>query len=152
MNYTRRLRKVYYILTAALLSCAASANAASWYPVAMNSAVMIFVDKSSIKKTGSTVKFWQWQLFGRPIGKTDSAKSQVLMDCKTKQRKTDYMIAIVEIDTVQQEGKVDSKFETIMPNSLEYAVYEAVCNNKFTGESQKTVNVNDVRSFLYRAQ
>ena len=88
----------------------------------------------------------------RPIGKTDSAKSQVVMDCKTKQRKTEFMIAITEIDTVQQEGNVDSKFETIMPNSLEYAVYDAVCNNKFTGESQKTVNVNDVRSFLYRSQ
>lgn len=74
------------------------------------------------------------------------------MDCKTKQRKTEYMVAIVEIDTIQQEGKVDSKLETIMPNSLEYAVYDAVCNNKFTGEPQKTVNINDVRSFLYRLQ
>lgn len=152
MNYTRRAKKLYYVLAAALLSCATSAHAATWYPVAVSSAVMIFVDKSSIKKTGNTARFWQWQLFGRPIGKTDSAKSQVVMDCKTKQRKTEYMIAIAEIDTVQQEGKVDSNFETIMPNSLEYAVYEAVCNNKFSGQPQKTVNINDVRSFLYRSQ
>lgn len=152
MNYARRLRKVYFILTAALLSFAMNAHAATWYPVAVSTSMMVFVDKSSIKKTSNTARFWQWQLFGRPIGKTDSAKSQVVMDCKTKQRKTEYMIAIVEIDTVQQEGKVDSKFETIMPNSLEYAVYDAVCNNKFTGEPQKTVNINDVRSFLYRSQ
>lgn len=111
---------------------------------------MIFVDKESVKRTGTTVKFWQWQLFGRPIGKTDSAKSQVVMDCKTKQRKTEYLIAIADIDSVQQEGKVDSSFETIQPNSLESGVYEAVCNNKFTGQPQKTVSVYDVRSFLYQ--
>ena len=113
---------------------------------------MVFVDKSSIKKTGTTAKFWQWQLFARSIGKTDSAKSQIIMDCKTKQRKTEYMVAIAEIDTIQQEGKVDSSYESVTPNTLEYAVYDAVCNNKFTGQPQKSVNIYDVRSFLYRSQ
>lgn len=126
------------------------AIAAAWYPVAANTMVMIFVDKSSVKKSGSTVKFWQWQLFGRAIGTTDSAKSQVEMDCKSKQRRTTYMIAIAELDTVQQEGKVESSFEAIQPNSLESAVYEAVCNNKFTGQAQSTVSVYDVRSFMYQ--
>jgi len=126
--------------------------AATWYPVAVNNAVMIFVDKASVKKNGNTVKFWQWQLFGRAIGKTDSAKSQVVMDCKSKTRKTDYMIAISELDTVQQEGKVDSSFEAIQPNSLEAAVYDAVCNNKFTGKPQSTVSIYDVRSFMYQNQ
>ena len=126
--------------------------AASWYPVAANNMIMIFVDKSSIKRVGNTAKFWQWQLFGRPIGKADSAKSQVVMDCKSKTRKTDYMIAISELDTVQQEGKVDSSFEAIQPNSLEAAVYDAVCNNKFTGKPQSTVSIYDVRSFMYQNQ
>jgi len=129
-----------------------TASAASWYPVAVSPSVMIFVDKSSIKKSGNKAKFWQWQLFARPIGKTDSAKSQVVMDCKTKQRKTEYLIAIAEIDTVQQEGKVDAGFDAISPNTLEYSVYDAVCNNKFTGQPQGTVNIYDVRGFLYRSQ
>lgn len=134
----------------ALLCWSCHVLAASWYPVAVNNTMMIFVDKESVKRTGTTVKFWQWQLFGRPIGKTDSAKSQVVMDCKSKQRKTEYLIAIADIDSVQQEGKVDSSFETIQPNSLESGVYEAVCNNKFTGQPQKTVSVYDVRSFMYQ--
>lgn len=146
------MKPIKIILLAMALYFPLAALAAAWYPVAVSPSVMIFVDKSSIKKSGNTAKFWQWQLFARPIGKTDSAKSQVVMDCKTKQRKTEYMIAIAEIDTVQQEGKVDSGFETISPNTLEYAVYDAVCNNKFTGQPQGTVNINDVRSFLYRSQ
>lgn len=126
------------------------ALAASWYPVAVNSSMMIFVDKDSLKKKGATVNFWQWQLFGRAIGKTDSAKSHVVMDCTTQQRKTVYMIAIAELDTVQQEGKVESKFDAIQPNSLESSVLDAVCNNKFTGKSQGTVSIYDVRSFMYQ--
>lgn len=133
-----------------LLCLSGQVLAASWYPVAVNNTMMIFVDKESVKKTGNTVKFWQWQLFGRPIGKTDSAKSQVVMDCKAMQRKTEYLIAIADIDSVQQEGKVASSFETIQPNSLESAVYEAVCKNRFTGQPQKTVSIYDVRSFMYQ--
>lgn len=140
------------LLCSLLLSISLEAFAATWYAVAVNNTMMIFVDKSSIKKSGATVNFWQWQLFGRPIGKTDSAKSQVVMDCKTKQRKTEYLIAISEIDTIQQEGKVESKFEAIAPNSLESAVADAVCNNKFSGEAKSTVNIYDVRGFLYNAQ
>lgn len=124
--------------------------AASWYAVAVNPSMMIFVDKDSLKKKGATVHFWQWQLFGRAIGKTDSAKTEVVMDCKTQQRKTVYMIAIAELDNVQQSGKVESNFEPIQPNSLEAGVYDAVCNNKFAGKPQGTVSVYDVRSFLYQ--
>lgn len=134
-----------------LLLCS-GAFGAVWYPVAANNTVVIFVDKSSIKKIGNGKRFWQWQLFARPIGKTDSAKSLVMMDCKTKQRKTEYMVAIAEIDTVQQEGKVDAKFDTVVPNTLEYSVYEAVCLSKFTGQPQDKVNIYDVRGFLYRTQ
>lgn len=152
MKYYARLKRVRVILTAVLLGVATNAHAASWYPVAVSTSVMIFVDRASIKKTGNTAKFWQWQLFARPIGKTDSAKTLVVMDCKSKQRKSEYMVAISEIDTVQQEGKVDSSFEVVLPNTLEYGVYDAVCNNKFSGQPQKTVNINDVRSFLYRSQ
>jgi len=148
----RRQRLIQISLSAIFMSLAPKAIAASWYPVAVNTSMMVFVDKSSIKKTGTTAKFWQWQLFARSIGKTDSAKSQIIMDCKTKQRKTEYMVAIAEIDTIQQEGKVDSSYESVTPNTLEYAVYDAVCNNKFTGQPQKSVNIYDVRSFLYRSQ
>jgi hypothetical protein len=141
-----------YLVAVIFSLVSVQAYAAKWYPVAVSNAMMIFVDKDSVKKTGGTAKFWQWQLFGRQIGKTDSAKSLVVMDCKKKERRTEYMIAIAEIDIIQQEGKVDPKVESIQPNSLEYAVYNAVCNNKFTGQPQSTVNLYDVRSFLYRVQ
>lgn len=147
MFKTKRLR---VIASLGLVLLSGQAVAVSWYPVAVNTSMMIFVDKDSVKKKGNEVTFWQWQLFGRQIGKTDSAKSQVIMDCKAKQRKTEYLIAIADIDTVQQEGKINSSFEIIQPNSLESGVYDAVCNNKFTGQPQKTVSVYDVRSFLYQ--
>lgn len=146
------MSKIKWLRAAAFIFLLVSgqAMAAAWYPVAVNTSMMIFVDKESLKKKGSTITFWQWQLFGRAIGKTDSAKSQVVMDCKTQQRKTVYMIAISELDTVQQEGKVESGYEAIQPNSLESGVYDAVCNDKFTGQPQKTVSIYDVRSFMYQ--
>lgn len=152
MRYFFRLKRVYVVLATVLFGVSANAFAASWYPVAVSASVMIFVDKSSIKRTGSTVRFWQWQLFGRKMGNTDSAKTRVVMDCKKKERRTEYIVAITEIDTIQQEGKLDSKPEPIQPNSLEQAVYDVVCSNKFTGQPQSTVNINDVRSFLYKVQ
>ncbi|MGV0954185.1 MAG: surface-adhesin E family protein [Fluviibacter sp.] len=142
--------KIFIIAFASGFLCSSNAYPANWYPVSVNTSMMIFVDKDRIKKKGATVIFWQWQLFGRAIGKTDSAKSQVVMDCKTQQRKTVYMIAITELDTIQQEGKVESNFEAIQPNSLEAGVYDAVCNNKFTGKPQGKVSIYDVRSFLYQ--
>lgn len=140
-------------LTCAAVStmlASASAFAAEWYPVVAASNVAIFVDKTSIKTKGSQKTFMQWQLFGQRIGNTDSAKTRIVFDCATNKRKTEYLIAISQIDTVVSEGKIDNtNFEPVTPNSLEATVFEAVCKNKFDGKPQATVNINDVRNFLY---
>ena len=125
------------------------ALAAEWYPVAAASNVAIFVDKASIKTNGKQKKFMQWQLFGQRIGATDSAKTRVVFDCANKTRKTEYLIAISQSDTIQSEGKVDDTFKPVVENSLEATVFQAVCQNKFDGKPQATVNINDVRNFLY---
>ena len=144
------VRKIGVFTSAVLVSLFASqAIAAEWYPVAAGSNVAIFVDKSSIKTKGKQKTFMQWQLFGQRIGTTDSAKSRIVFDCDKGIRKTEYLIAIAQIDSVQSEGKVDDAFKPVVPNSLEAAVYEAVCQNKFDGKPQQTVNINDVRNFLY---
>lgn len=129
-----------------------SVNAAEWYPVVAAANVAIFVDKSSIKTSGKQKTFMQWQLFGRRIGNADSAKTRVVFDCATNKRKTEYLIAISQIDTVVSEGKVDEVFQPVVANSLESTVFEAVCKNKFEGTAQSTVNINDVRNFLYFSQ
>lgn len=123
--------------------------AAQWFPVAAGPNVAIFVDKSSIQTKGKLKTFMQWQLFGQRIGTTDSAKSRIVFECDKGMRKTEYLIAIAQIDTVQSEGKVDDTFKPVVPNSLEATVYQAVCQNKFDGQPQATVNINDVRNFLY---
>lgn len=128
---------------------AAEASAAEWYPVAAGPNVAIFVDKSSIKTKGKEKTFMQWQLFGQRIGQTDSAKTRIVFNCEKATRKTEYLIAISQIDTIQSEGKVDDNFKPIVPDSLEATVYQAVCQNKFDGQPQATVNINDVRNFLY---
>lgn len=128
---------------------AVDASAAEWYPVAAGSNVAIFVDKSSIKTNGKQKTFMQWQLFVQRIGTTDSAKTRIVFECDKSMRKTEYLIAISEIDTVQSEGKVDDTFKPVVPNSLESTVFDAVCKNKFDGKPQATVNINDVRNYLY---
>lgn len=128
---------------------AAEASAAEWYPVVAAGNVAIFVDKASIKTTGKQKTFMQWQLFGQRIGTTDSAKTRIVFDCANKTRKTEYLIAISQIDTVQSEGKVDDTFKPVVENSLEATVFQAVCQNKFDGKPQATVNINDVRNYLY---
>ena len=139
------------VFNSAVLVClfASQAIAAEWYPVVAGPNVAIFVDKSSIKTKGKQKTFMQWQLFGQRIGTTDSAKSRIVFECDKGMRKTEYLIAIAQIDTVQSEGKVDDTFKPVVPNSLEAAVYQAVCQNKFDGQPQATVNINDVRNFLY---
>lgn len=136
-------------LLISMLLWSASAAAADWYAVAASPSVGIFVDKSSLQKKGAVVRFWQWQFFARRIGTTDSAKTKVAIDCVAKKRKTEYMIAITEIDTVQKEGKIDEPFQPIVDDTLEANVFGAVCNNRFSGQGQPTVNVNDVRNFMF---
>ncbi len=127
----------------------ADASAAEWYPVAAGSNVAIFVDKSSIKTKGKVKTFMQWQLFGQRIGTTDSAKSRIVFECDKGMRKTEYLIAITQVDTIQSEGKIDDTFKPVVPNSLEATVYKAVCEDKFDGQPQATVNINDVRNYLF---
>lgn len=135
------------IVTAMLQS--AHIFAAEWYPVAAGSNVAIFVDKSSIKTNGKQKTFLQWQLLGQRIGTTDSVKTRIVFACDKGLRKTEYLIAISGIDTIQSEGKVDDAFKPIVPNSLEAIIYQAVCQNKFDGSPQATVSINDVRNFLF---
>lgn len=142
-----RLGSIGVVFGACLLSTAALA--AEWYPVVAGSNVAIFVDKSSIKTSGKQKTFMQWQLFGQRIGVADSAKTRTVFDCSNKTRKTEYLIAISEIDTVKSEGKVDDTFKPVVENSLEASVFQAVCQNKFDGKPQSTVNINDVRNYLY---
>ena len=146
------MKKRFFIrsfLPYALLATSGAALAADWYPVAAGSNVAIFVDKSSIKTKGKQKTFMQWQLFGQRIGAADSAKTRIVFDCDKGTRKTEYLIAISQIDTVQSEGKVDDTFKPVVPNSLEATVYKAVCEDKFDGKPQSTVNINDVRNYLY---
>ncbi len=139
----------YGALLAAGVIASIPVNAADWYPVAAGSNVAIFVDKSSIKTKGKTKTFMQWQLFGQRIGTIDSAQTRIVFDCANNTRKTEYLIAITQVDTVQSEGKVEDTFKPVVANSLEATVYEAVCQNKFDGQPQPTVNVNEVRNFLF---
>lgn len=140
---------VYRCLAAGAAFLVTEASAAEWYPVAAGPNVAIFVDKTSIKTKGKEKTFVQWQLFGQRIGQTDSAQTRIVFDCASKTRKTEYLIAITQVDTVQSEGKVDDTFKPIVENSLEATVFQAVCQNKFDGQPQSTVNINDVRNFLY---
>lgn len=143
-------RKLFYACAAASTFCVATdVFAAEWYPVVAGSNVAIFVDKSSIKTKGKQKTFMQWQLFGQRMGSTDSAKSRIVFECDKGMRKTEYIIAISEIDTIQSEGKIDDTFKPVVPNSLEATVYQAVCENKFDGKPQPTVNINDVRNYLF---
>lgn len=137
------------LLPCALLATSGAVSAADWYPVAAGPNVAIFVDKSSIKTKGKQKTFMQWQLFGQRIGSTDSAKSRIVFECDKGMRKTEYLIAITQIDTVQSEGKIEDTFKPVVPNSLEAIVYKAVCDDKFEGQPQSTVNINDVRNYLY---
>lgn len=140
---------IYSCLAASAAFLTTEASAAEWYPVAAGPNVAIFVDKSSIKTKGKEKTFMQWQLFGQRIGVADSAKTKTVFDCANKTRKTEYLIAISEIDTVKSEGKVDDTFKPVVENSLEATVFQAVCQNKFDGKPQATVNINDVRNYLY---
>lgn len=140
---------IYGCIAASAAFIVVEASAAEWYPVAAGSNVAIFVDKSSIKTKGKEKTFMQWQLFGQRIGQTDSAKTRIVFDCEKATRKTEYLIAISQIDTIQSEGKVDDTFKPIVQDSLESTVYQAVCQNKFEGQPQATVNINEVRNFLY---
>jgi len=143
-NYFVRLTLCYVLIVGG-----SSALAAEWYPVAAGKNVAIFVDKSSIKTKGKEKTFMQWQLFGQRIGQTDSAKTRIVFDCNKKLRKTEYLIAISGIEMVQSQGKVDDEFKPVMDNTLESVVYQAVCQNKFDGQPQNTVDINDVRNYLY---
>lgn len=147
MNNRKKLG--YGCIVAVAFFSATNVIAAEWYPVAAGPNVAIFVDKSSVKTKGKVKTFMQWQLFGQRIGTTDSAKTRTVFDCANSTRRTEYIIAISQIDTVQSEGKVDGKFEPIVANSLESTVYDAVCNDKFVGQPQPTVNINDVRNYLF---
>lgn len=140
---------IYGFVAASAVFFAAEASAAEWYPVAAGPNVAIFVDKSSIKTKGKEKTFMQWQLFGQRIGQTDSAKTRIVFNCEKATRKTEYLIAITQIDTVQSEGKIDDTFKPVVQNSLEAIVYKAVCDDKFDGQPQPTVNINDVRNYLY---
>lgn len=144
-------KKAFYYgcIAAGTLFATGNVFAAEWYPVAAGSNVAIFVDKSSIQTKGKLKTFMQWQLFGQRIGTTDSAKTRIVFDCANGTRKTEYLIAITQVDTIQSEGKIDGKFEPVVANSLEATVYQAVCENKFDGQPQSTVNVNDVRNYLF---
>lgn len=142
-------RVIYGCVAASTAFVFAEAWAAEWYAVAAGPNVAIFVDKSSIKTKGKEKTFMQWQLFGQRIGVADSAKTKTVFDCANKTRKTEYLIAISEIDTVKSEGKVDDMFKPVVENSLEATVFQAVCQNKFDGRPQATVNINDVRNYLY---
>lgn len=145
-----RKKKLIYACAAASTICVATnVFAAEWYPVVAGSNVAIFVDKSSITTSGKQKTFMQWQLFGQRIGGADSAKTKTVFDCANKTRKTEYLIAISEIDTVKSEGKVDDTFKPVVENSLEATVFRTVCQNRFDGKPQATVNINDVRNYLY---
>lgn len=141
-----------WVLLAAVQFVSIPVNAAEWYPVAAGSNVAIFVDKTSIKSKAKFKTFMQWQFFGQRIGTTDSAQSRIVFDCANKTRKTEYLIAITNIDTVQSEGKIDDSFKPVVENSLEATVFQAVCENKFDGQPQSTVNINDVRNYLFFSQ
>lgn len=123
--------------------------AAEWYAGAVSSNIMIFVDKSTLQRKGDIVRFWQWQFFTPPIGKIDSAKSKVSINCIEKKRKTDYLIAISGTSAIEKEGKIDSNYEYITPNSIEAGITDLVCKNNFQGKSEQNLDLNQVRDFMY---
>lgn len=127
-----------------------SAYAAEWYAAAASNNIMIFVDKSSLQKKGTTARIWQWQFFTPPIGRIDSAKSRVVFECGEKKRKTEYMIAISGPAAVEKEGKVDGAFENVQPGSIESSVMDVVCKGNFQGKGEANLDLNQVREFMFK--
>lgn len=140
------LKKITLFFLLSMLTIDAFAE--TWYPVAIGNNIMIFIDKSSIEKKGKLKKFWQWQFFANPLGKVDSVKTYVAIDCSEKTRRTEYLIGISNDDNIIQEGVPESDFSKISKDSLESQVLIAVCENKFAGKPQPQLKLQEVRKFI----
>lgn len=124
------------LLCLGLLAVAMSCHAATkWEQVSDDAATTVFVDKTSLKKTGKTVKMWVMANFKDPAvngegASTKSFKMRKEFDCSKNTHRVLNMVGYAE---TQGEGAITgqinqtSDYLPVAPDSKDDALAQIAC-------------------------
>ena len=103
-----------------------------WTLISNTANGVLFIDASSIQKSGDSYTFWQKTNFDKRQDNGDlSSKVQRTVNCRTRESIYRYMMFYDDIDN---NGKLTSSFNPkddwnpIPPDSVDWAIYQYVCN------------------------
>jgi hypothetical protein len=148
VNVIYSMKKIIAALTFAMLS--QTVMAAEWYLVETTKNVSFFVDKSSMVRSGSKVKFWQWTIRNSLTGNPAYDNSKVLnvANCRDRTIKLEQFLFFSGEDPV--DGGVPSKefVQQIIPDTAFETVYKTVCNGKFNGKPLSKLSVSEVQAAM----
>lgn len=142
------MKKLAAALTLALLS--QSLLAAEWYLVAANSKAAFFVDKSSLSRSGTKVKFWTWTITKDATGDPLSDNFKVLetADCKNRTLIPMHYQYFYGNNSVGSETPKKGTIEHVMPDSSLETIFQAVCIGKFSGAPTSKISVDKLRALM----
>ena len=111
---------------------------AKWEKVVTDEEADFYVKTDSIKRKGYMVTFWEMLDFkstqkadGRPYL---SLKMKNEINCDTEENKTLFLAPYSENlgygMSLEQVNKPDKSFSSIVPDTIEYAIFKFVCSKK----------------------
>lgn len=122
-----------------------------WYLVTGNQSSLGFVDKQSVKVSGSTKTIWAWWVFKNPMdfsGKqVDNFKEQLKIDC-VAQTYTQLSRVLQMGNDVKAVDNTKMNPQAIVPDSIIAELASSVCKNKYKTTPQATVDVVYARDFI----
>lgn len=137
----------------ALIFSSSMCSAASWYIVAENLSVqkpvVFLVDKDSIKRDGSMVRFWRWLIWEKNHDKseTDNGKTHILANCKTEEFRIDQFY-MFNGDNLLMQMKGDEPYKPVLPGSMDESILKKVCSGKFKGNPVNGLTVEDLQKIM----
>ena len=138
------MKTVKYFLLALLT--ASSAAWAEWIPVGESDSHMVYINPTTIRRSGDYAKMWRLQDFkgAKTIGKRQflSVRTQNEYDCKGERMRSIYMIVNAEKlgggETVYVSDGVPDNWTPIVPGSVGETLWEIACEMYGSNPQEKT--------------
>lgn len=134
-----------------LLSVNLSVCAGEWYPVGVDAEKAMFIDKSTIAKSGNQRQAWVWNVYAKPKRGSDNMKFMWTLDCQNRKYKTEHISRYLGSKFIDSTNG-DNIFEQVVPDTVGSQIWEIVCKNTFQEPYLDTVDVVEVQKIWKKSK
>lgn len=127
------IRKLAFAVS---LMTASPVTAAEWWYAVTGPNSYTFIDRSSIKKDGNHVTFWEWTFYAAKTGGVASQKAQSQYNCRDRTHSTLYTVTFDENESHLRTFTQPSPSEPIIPESGAEMRLKRVCTEDWSGSGE----------------